>query len=601
MKWLDSQDVTLPTALKESYVSGNVRGNWPLLKYGLGESLQRAAQKKPNHVAFIYADCDTHVSYGQLSNRVSILAKGLIEYGIVKGDVIMVSGNHGADFATLFYAIASIGGIFVMPYIYEPKHHNLKKLINKVNVKMLVMHERDDSIVKALKTINQGVVVKNGCVNQIDNVHEIASLKAVVVHKDNELLDIFTKAQTSDKQLNIVQSMVSSEDPGIIFMSTGTTGEPKAMLHRQNSLANTPYFWQLRRNQQRKPVVLAVENPFQDDVLCLFALTSAVVNFEHSDVTCVITPVNSQSPGASDVIVEAMEKYGATHADLWPYMWQDMIRYATTDGRDLSKLKGGMSGAQILGVETVDAFTTLVPEFVNQYGTTETLTITSNFIDDPVYKRRLESVGTPLPHVEIKLTDDQHNVVPIGEAGEVYVRTPNMFIEYIGESEKTRSVKDEYGWYRTGDVAQIDQNGFIYFIGRKEDNIRFKKMSDIIYPGVLEAAARKYNKVAEAQCVGIQSDNCFGDDICLCIILKPGESMTKDEMWAHCRSELIERDQPDYIFMMDTFPRVGARQKISKVKLREICQQLIVKQNHGDQKQIGEQWPEETYNGNMKT
>ncbi|CAH1777844.1 unnamed protein product, partial [Owenia fusiformis] len=168
---------------------------------------------------------------------------------------------------------------------------------------------------------------------------------------------------------------------------------------------------------------------------------------------------------------------------------------------------------------------------------------------------------------------------PIGEPGEVYTRTPCMFIEYMGEPERTRSVKDENGWYRTGDVARMDQNGFLYFIGRKADNIRFKRFADIIYPGVIESAALKHNKIAEAQCVGIKNVNdCVGDDIFLCIILKPGENMKDDELKEHCRVELIERDQPDHIFIMDAFPRIGVRKKVSKPKLREICQKLILEQ-----------------------
>ncbi|CAH1777364.1 unnamed protein product, partial [Owenia fusiformis] len=242
----------------------------------------------------------------------------------------------------------------------------------------------------------------------------------------------------------------------------------------------------------------------------------------------------------------AIEKYGITHADLWPYMWKDMILHGPIVGHDLSRLKGGLTGSQALGVESVKSFTALVPDFMNVYGSTETNMVTGNFKDDPAMERRLKSIGFPLARVEVKLIDDQHNVVPIGEPGELYTRSPSIFIEYMGEPERTRKVKDEDGWYRTGDVARMDQNGFLYFIGRKADNIRFKKMGDIIYPGVIEAAAQKHNKVAEAQCVGIKkADDCMGDDIFLCIILKPGENMKEDEMEEHCQVELIKRDQPD--------------------------------------------------------
>ncbi|CAH1777843.1 unnamed protein product, partial [Owenia fusiformis] len=190
--------------------------------------------------------------------------------------------------------------------------------------------------------------------------------------------------------------MVQPEDPCIIFMSTGTTGEPKASLHRHSSLVNTAYFGHLRRNPQGR-VVLGVENPLHDDLLCVRSIVSTAVN---SNVTCVVTPVNKQCEGASDVIVDAMEKYRVTHADLWPYMWKDMILYGTIEGHDLTSLKGGLTGSQALGAESVKAFTTLVPELMNVYGSTESNTITANFKDDPIMDRRLESIGFPSAHVE---------------------------------------------------------------------------------------------------------------------------------------------------------------------------------------------------------
>ncbi|CAH1792586.1 unnamed protein product, partial [Owenia fusiformis] len=318
MDWIDCQDVVLPCQLVESYVKGESKV--PLYKHSIGESLKIAAEKKPDHVAVIYAEGDVHVTCIQLLQQVNILAKGLLGLGVTKGDVILVSGDHGENFATLLYAITSIGAIFFMPYIYEPKHYHLKTMINKINVKMLITNERDSSMIDALKKIDPDAVVKSGHVNRWVNVSEFPSLKAIVVGDDNGMMGILPNPMISDEQLIETQSMVTSDDPGFVFLSTGTTGEPKAILSHQSSMMNEIYLTLCRTNRHGKDMILAVENPTCEDVFCIEAILAAVIVSEFTDITCVITPDHVPRAGFSDVIVGAMETYGVTHAHIWPYV-----------------------------------------------------------------------------------------------------------------------------------------------------------------------------------------------------------------------------------------------------------------------------------------
>jgi fatty-acyl-CoA synthase len=199
------------------------------------------------------------------------------------------------------------------------------------------------------------------------------------------------------------------------------------------------------------------------------------------------------------------------------------------------------------------------------YGMTETSPVsTQSSTDDPV-QRRVSTVGRVQPHIEIKIVDAQGRIVPRGSAGEFCTRGYSVMRGYWGDEEKTREAVDQGGWMHTGDLATMDEAGYVNIVGRIKDMVI--RGGENVYPREVEEFLYRHPKVQDVQVIGVP-DPKYGEEICAWIKLRQGQSADEEEIRAFCRGQIAHYKIPRHVRFVDEFP-MTITGKIQKFVMRE--------------------------------
>ena len=208
------------------------------------------------------------------------------------------------------------------------------------------------------------------------------------------------------------------------------------------------------------------------------------------------------------------------------------------------------------------------------YGMTETSPLSTQTRIDAPFEKRISTVGQILPHTEIKIIDPETGqVTPIGEPGELCTRGFGVMLGYWGDEEKTRECIDSARWMHSGDLATIDEEGYVSIVGRIKDMII--RGGENIYPKVIEEFLYTHPGVEEVSVIGVP-DEKFGEQICAWIQLKKGTTITEDEIKEYCRGKIAYYKIPQYILFVDEFP-MTVTGKIRKAEMREISIKKLFK------------------------
>jgi fatty-acyl-CoA synthase len=199
------------------------------------------------------------------------------------------------------------------------------------------------------------------------------------------------------------------------------------------------------------------------------------------------------------------------------------------------------------------------------YGMTETAPASFQCsVDDP-FERRVATVGRVLPHVEAKIIDAGGRIVARGEKGELLTRGYSVMLGYWGDAAMSAQAIDAAGWMHTGDLATIDADGYCNIVGRTKDMVI--RGGENIYPREVEEFLYRHPKVQDVQCIGLP-DPKYGEELCACIILRPGVQADAEEIRAFCRGQIAHYKVPRYVRFVDAFP-MTVTGKIQKFRLRE--------------------------------
>ena len=234
---------------------------------------------------------------------------------------------------------------------------------------------------------------------------------------------------------------------------------------------------------------------------------------------------------------------------------------------DLSSLRTGiMAGAPCpieLMKQVIDDMH--MSEITIGYGMTETGPLSTQTLPDEPIEMRVGSVGRTLPHTEIKIVDDDERIVPRGQPGELCVRGYNVMLGYWEDAERTAEDLDRTQWMHTGDIADMDDDGYIRIVGRSKDMLI--RGGENIYPREIEDFLYTHPKIDQVEVVGVP-DPKFGEEIAACIRLSEGETATADEIREFCKGQLAHFKIPRYIHFVDEYP-MTVTGKVQKFVLRE--------------------------------
>uniref|UniRef100_A0A8C8ZSB7 Medium-chain acyl-CoA ligase ACSF2, mitochondrial n=1 Tax=Prolemur simus TaxID=1328070 RepID=A0A8C8ZSB7_PROSS len=386
------------------------------------------------------------------------------------------------------------------------------------------------------------------------------------------LLDEVVAAGSTQQHLDrlrYTQQFLSCHDPINIQFTSGTTGSPKgATLSHYNIVNNANMIGERLRLHLKTPEELRVILP-SPLYHCLGSVGGTMVCILHGATLILSSPIFNGKK-----VLEAISRERGTIVYGTPTMYVDVLNQPDFSSYDISSVYGGVIAGSPAPPELIRAIINKMnmKELAVGYGTTENSPVTfMNFPDDTV-EQKSESVGRIMPHTEAQVVSTETGtLVALNTPGELCIRGYCVMLGYWGEPQKTEEVVGQDKWYRTGDIAMMDEQGFCKIVGRSKDMII--RGGENIYPAELEDFFHTHPKVQEVQVVGVK-DSRMGEEICACIRLKSGEKTTAEEIKAFCKGKIAHFKIPRYVVFVTNYP-LTISGKVQKFKLREQMEQHL--------------------------
>jgi fatty-acyl-CoA synthase len=485
-------------------------------------------------------------TYGVLWEQVGLAARGLLARGVQKGDRVGIWSPNRFEWVATQYATARIGAILVtINPAYKTAELQYALARSGVGVLLLARSFRQTDYTAMLAEVRP----------------QCPELREAIVLEDGWAELIADGARTDEVELEAREAELQFDDPINIQYTSGTTGFPKgATLSHHNILNNGHFIGEVLRYTERDRVCVPV--PFYH---CFGMVIGNLACATHG--ACVVVPSESFEPLA---VLEAVEAERCTSLYGVPTMFIAELEHPRFGEFDLSSLRTGVMAGAPCPIETMKNVRAEMhmDEVTIAYGMTETSPVsTQTSVDDPVEKR-VTSVGRVHPHLEAKIVDPATDrMVPRGTPGEQCTRGYSVMLGYWGDEEATRAAIDAAGWMHTGDLAVMDEDGYVSIVGRIKDMII--RGGENIYPREVEEFLLTVPEVSEAYVIGVPSER-YGEDVMAWVKLREGAMLSDEELAAACHGRIATFKIPRYWKLVDAFP-MTVTGKIQKFRMREIA------------------------------
>lgn len=485
-------------------------------------------------------------SYAELWESVQRLAGGLGQKGVGAGDVVAVLDTNSDLYVALFYATAMAGGVF-LPLNYRAKLPELEYMIEHARVKALVVGERYRATLEALPRIRDCVPILVTLGPAPGDAVEFEALLQAAPGEEPAAVD--------------------DEATALLMYTSGTTARPKAVL-----LSHGDFSHYVTSN-----VELADGSPRGTALICApfyhIAGATSMISNAWTGRRMVILPQFDAGEW-----LRAVEKERVTHAFVVPTMLKQILDHPDFGRTDLTSLQSLAYGGAPMPFPVIRRAIQVFPRsvgFVNAFGQTETTsTLTVLGPEDhrlegteaEVERRlqRLRSIGKPLPDVELKVVDDDGHELPLGQVGELWVRTARVMKGYQGEGGLESPLTAD-GWLPTRDMGWIDEEGYVFLAGRKDDMII--RGGENIAPAEVENVLFSHPAVEEVAVVGVP-DVEWGQRVAAFVVCRPGVEVSADELIDYCRQRLASFKKPEVVCFVEELPK-NPLGKVLKKELRE--------------------------------
>jgi fatty-acyl-CoA synthase len=527
-----------------SYAHGT--SSVPLLGDTIGEAFRRTAAAFPEREALVVRSQGYRATYRALWDAVDEVARGLLGMDIQRGDRVGVWSPNRFEWVVLQYATARIGAILVN---INPayKATELAYVLNQAGVSVLAMSRgfRHNDYVATLAE------VRGQC----------PTVRATIVFEDDWARLAAAAAAVSAERLAERESELAFDDPINIQYTSGTTGFPKgATLSHHNVLNNGYFIARTLRYTERDRVCVPV--PFYHCFGMVIGNLACV-----TCGACVVVPGEAFDPL---LVLETVAAERCTSLYGVPMMFIAELDHPAFASHDLSSLRTGVMAGSSCPIEVMRAVQSRMGmrEVTICYGMTETSPVsTQSATDDPLDKR-VTTVGRAHPHVEVKVVDPESGrIVPRGASGELCTRGYSVMLGYWNDEAATRIAIDAGRWMHTGDLATMDDDGYVNIVGRIKDMIA--RGGEKIFPREVEEYLHTHPAIAEAQVVGVPSRK-YGEEVMAWVRPRAGHSVTPEALTAFCTGRIATFKIPRYWKITDAFP-MTVTGKIQKFKMREIA------------------------------
>ncbi len=535
----------------------------------IGDFLEEMVKKDPNQEFMIYPDRDLRFTYQEFDERVNLLAKGLLEIGIKKGDHVGIWAKNVPDWLTMLFATSKIGVVLVTVNTAY-KSHELAYVLEQSDMKALAIIDGYQDVdyiqtvyelIPELKTQERGKL-KSEKFPFLDSVIYVGQEKHRGMYNTNELILLGNHAD--EEEFQQIKSSVTNDEVVNMQYTSGTTGFPKGVMLTHRNILNNGYYIGERQKFTEKDRLCITVPLFH----CFGIVLAVMATFSHGATMVMVELFDPL------LVLAAVQKEHCTALYGVPTMFIAEYSHPMFDMFDLSSLRTGIMAGSTPPIEAMKKVVNdmNMTQITSVYGLTEgSPGFTQTSVDDPLEKR-VETVGKPLPECEVKIVDPEtgETLGPY-QTGEICCKGYNVMKGYYKMPDKTREVIDEDGWLHSGDLASVDEEGYYSIVGRIKDMII--RGGENIYPREIEEFLYTMPGVLDVQVVGI-SDEKYGEIVGACIILEEDAELTEEDVRDYSRTKIARFKVPKHVFFVDEFP-LTASGKIQKFILKEQAEKLL--------------------------
>ena len=545
-----------------SYVSGT--SDIPLLGCTIGEMFDEIVALYPDQEALVVRHQELRYTYRQLRAEVDRCARGLMALGLEKGERIGIWSPNRAEWTITQFATSKIGAILVN---INPSYrvHELEYALQQSGCAMLVLapHFRTSNYTAMLHTLVPEL--RDGRPDQL-KAGRFPDLRTVISLGDEPVAGMYTwgdvaslAAHVSDAALAERQRQQQFDDPINIQYTSGTTGYPKGATLSHHGILNNAYSVAhvLRLTHQDRLIIpVPLYHCFgmvMGNLACMTHGATMIYPSEGFDAKAVLEAVQAE---------RATALYGVPTMFIAELEHPDFARY------DLSSLRTGIMAGSPCPIEVMKKVNTLMHmhEVEIRYGMTEVSPVSTQTRADAPFEKRVGTVGQVHPHLEIKIIDPATGqIVPIGTPGELCSRGYSVMLGYWHNEEATRKAIDAARWMHSGDLAVLDEEGYINIVGRIKDMII--RGGENVYPREIEEFLYTHPKISDVQVIGVP-DAKYGEEIMAWVRLREGEEASTEELRDYCRDKIAHYKIPRYIKFVEVFPTTVTG-KVQKFIMRE--------------------------------
>ncbi|HJU52378.1 MAG TPA: AMP-binding protein [Acidimicrobiia bacterium] len=528
-----------------SYVSGT--GATPLIGQTIGDHLDGVAAAHPDNLCLVSRHQEIRWSYSDFVAEVDRCARAFLALGVARGDRVGIWAPNRAEWTVVQYATAKIGAILVN---VNPSYrsHELSYALKQSGVSVLVRAEE-------FKGVSYSEILKS-IRNEVPQlVTDIGLGEGASDLSWEEFLD----RQVAVEELRSAQSALEFDDPINIQYTSGTTGNPKGATLTHHNILNNGYF------------VTGIQGLGPGSVLCVpvplyhcFGMVMGNLGML-SRGGAVVYPAEAFDPAAT---LAAIGEEGCEALYGVPTMFIAMLDDPSFAEAELATLRTGIMAGSPCPVEVMKrVISDMNMEGVTiAYGMTETSPVSfQSRTDDPI-DRRVSTVGRIMPHVESKIIDPEtERIVPRSQPGELCTRGYSVMRGYWDNPEATSEAIDDAGWMHSGDLAVMDEEGYVNIVGRIKDMVI--RGGENVYPREIEEFLYGHPAIADVQVIGVP-DMRYGEELCAWVRLREGHQLSLDELREFCHGRIANYKIPRYLRVTDEFP-LTVTGKVQKFKMRE--------------------------------
>jgi fatty-acyl-CoA synthase len=518
----------------------------------IGAFFDGVVDKYRDREALVVKHQNIRWTWGELGRRVDDLAAGLMTLGLQRGDRVGIWSPNTAEWTLTQFATAKAGLVLVN---VNPAYRRaeLEYAMNKVECKALILAPQ-------LKTSNYLEIV-----GDLVRDRKLPHLKHIVrLGKDKtpgmlNFDDVATSGGNAERvKLAELGPKLQFDDAINIQFTSGTTGFPKGATLTHHNILNNGFF------------VAEGLKLTENDRLCIPVPLYHCFGMVMGNLGCLthgatmVYPAEAFDPLAT---LQAVAEERCTALYGVPTMFIAQLDHPEFRKFDLKSLRTGIMAGSPCPIEVMKKVQSQMnmSEVTIAYGMTETSPVSTQCATDDPVERRVSTVGQVLPHIEIKIVDSEGKAVPRGETGEFCTRGYSVMKGYWNDAEKTAEAIDDGGWMHTGDLATMDEQGYVNIVGRLKDMVI--RGGENVYPREIEEFLYRHPKIQDVQVIGVP-DPRYGEEICAWIKLHAGQSATPEEIREFCKGQIAHYKIPRYIEFVPDFP-MTITGKIQKFVMRE--------------------------------